>query len=87
MAGADVEREEAGRVEERVDAQDDARVADLEVLSAINRQSDETDVDRSFEIIKQHKHDSDRTRQNSEERAGSKLLQLWPQYKDKKNSL
>ena len=48
MAGADVEREEAGRVEERVDAQDDARVADLEVLSAINRQSDETNVDRSF---------------------------------------
>ena len=49
MAGADVEREEAGRVEERVDAKDDARVADLEVLqSAVNRQSDETDMDRSF---------------------------------------
>ena len=49
MAGADVEREEAGRVEERVDAQDDARVADLEVLqSALNRHSDETDVDRSL---------------------------------------
>ena len=41
MAGADVEREEAGRVEERVDAQDDARVADLEVLqSAVDRQSE-----------------------------------------------
>ena len=37
MAGADEEREEAGRVEEGVDAQDDARVADLEVLSAMVR--------------------------------------------------
>ena len=34
VAGADEEREDAGRVEEGVDAQDDAGVANLEVLSA-----------------------------------------------------
>ena len=37
MAEADGEREEVGGVEEGVDAEDDARVADLEVLSGAGR--------------------------------------------------